>query len=216
MKLTEIYIVRHGESIANLERRAAGFTDTPLSELGIRQANVTAEALSDIHFDAIYSSDLSRAYDTALPHAEMRGMSVEKREKLREVFLGEWEYMQVDDIVARYGAEAYHGGWRAHFGTYVIPGGESAINGGKRVYDEIEKICKEREGNRILIVSHGAAIRSFCLRVMGADPEKYSETLPYPSNASYTRLIYDGEKFEIAEFSIDDYLSEVGKTVVNW
>ena len=216
MATTEIYIVRHGESIANLQHRAAGHTDTPLSELGIKQAEVTAEALADIHFDRIYSSDLSRAYDTAIPHAKKRGLTVEKRVGLREIFLGEWEYLSVDEIVEKYGEEAYYGGWRENFGTYVIPGGEGAVKCGKRIYAEIEKICTEHEGERILIVCHGAAIRTFCLEVMGVSPEKYAETLPYPSNASYTKVFYDGERFKILEFSVDGYLEEVGKTVVNW
>lgn len=214
MKLTEIYIVRHGESIANLERRAAGFTDTPLSELGIRQANVTAEALKDVHFDAIYSSDLSRAYNTALPHAKIRGMDVEKRENLREMFHGEWEYLSHDEISERYGKDAVSGGWHANFGTYIIPGSEGAVKVGERIYNEIENICKDREGQRILIVCHGVATRAFCLRVMGVAPEKYAETLPYPSNASYTRLSYDGEQFKLLDFSVDEHLKEVGITKV--
>lgn len=216
MKTTEIYIIRHGESIANLEHRAAGFTDTPLSELGRKQAEVTADALSGIEFDKIFSSDLSRAYETALPHAEKRGMTVEKREKLREVFLGEWEYLSVDEIVSGYGSEAYYDGWRENFGIYIPPKGEGAVACGKRIYAEIERICKENEGKRILIVSHGAAIRTFCLSVMQTPPEKYAETLPYPSNASFTRFSYDGEGFKMLEFSNDDHLAAVGKTKVNW
>ncbi len=216
MKTTEIYIIRHGESIANLEHRVAGHTDTPLSELGIRQAEAAADALADIPFDAIYSSDLSRAYDTALPHAKRRGLTVEKRVGLREIHLGEWEYLSVDEVVGRYGKEAYYDGWRENFGTYIIPGGEGAVKCGKRIYGEIESICKEHPGERILITCHGAAIRTFCLEIMGVAPEKYAETLSYPSNASFTRVSYNGEKFEILEFSNDDYLSEVGKTVVNW
>lgn len=216
MALTTIYIIRHGESVANLEHRVCGHTDTPLSELGIKQADVTAEALADVHFDRIYSSDLSRAYDTALPHAKKRGLSVEKREGLREIFLGEWEYLSVDEIVEKYGKEAYYDGWRGNFGTYVTPGGEGAVKCGKRIYAEIEKICREREDGQILIVCHGAAIRTFCLEVMGTSPEKYAETLPYPSNASYTKVSYDGDCFKILEFSVDGYLEEVGKTVVNW
>ena len=216
MDTTEIFIIRHGESVANLEHRAAGYTDTPLSQLGLKQAEATAEALAHIHFDGIYSSDLSRAYKTALPHAEKRGMTVTQREGLREVYLGEWEYLSVDEIVSRYGADSYYDGWRNNFGTYIVPGGEGAVKCGKRIYKEIEGICKEREGERILVVSHGAAIRTFCLEVMGVAPEMYAETLPYPSNASFTRVSYDGHGFKILEFSNDDHLASVGQTKVNW
>ena len=215
MAITEIYVIRHGESIANLEHRACGHFDTPLSELGIKQAEVTANALRDIKFDKIYSSDLSRAYDTALPNARMRGMEVERRPLLREIFLGEWEYMQVDDIVAHYGSEAYHGGWRDNFGLYVIPGGEGAVACGQRITEEVKRLCP-KEGGRILIVSHGAAIRTLCLNALGTPPEQYAKRLPYPSNASYTRLSFDGERLELLEYSQESHLEKIGITKVNW
>ena len=214
--ITEIYLIRHGESEANLSHRACGFTDSPLTDLGRLQAKITAEALADLEVDAIFSSDLSRAYETAIAHAELRGTSVIKSEALREIHLGEWEYMQVDDIVAKYGRESYHGGWRENFGTYIIPGSEGAVNCGKRIFGEIKRICDSADYRRIFIVSHGAAIRSFYSLVLGLAPEEMGKAIQYPSNASYSVVTYDGESFTAKEYSVDSHMEKIGITKVNW
>ena len=73
---TEIVIIRHGESLANKERIMIGQSDYDLSDRGREQAAATAEFLKNEHFDAIYSSDLCRAYNTALPNAKLRGLEI--------------------------------------------------------------------------------------------------------------------------------------------
>ena len=88
-KETKIIIIRHGESLANAKRIYLGHTDWDLSEKGKEQARQVAEYLSDEKIDVIYSSDLIRAYNTALPHAQRRGMKIIKSRGLREVYLGE-------------------------------------------------------------------------------------------------------------------------------
>ena len=213
---TEIYLVRHGESLANLEHKLAGVRDVPLSGLGALQAQATAEALSGVRFDAVYSSDLSRAYNTALPHAQRRGLDVVVVGELREMNLGEWEGMTVPDIIDLYGAESYKGGWQDSFGTFRAPGGESTQECAERVYSAIKKIACENPGARILIVSHGAALRTFWARISGIAPRDIAHSLPYQSNASYSRADFDGEKFTPAEFSVDRHLASVGITKVDW
>ena len=214
--MTTVIFVRHGQSTANLERIFAGHTDAPLTELGHKQAENTAKFLQNYPICAIYSSDLSRAYDTANEHAKLRGMSVQKSQQLRELFLGEWENMQVDDIIANYGRESYYDGWRDNFGTYIIPGSEGAAKCADRIYGEIERICKSGEYERILIVSHGAAIRSFYAKVLGLHPTKIGKALPYPSNASYSVVTYNGKAFEAKEYSVDSHMEKIGITKVNW
>ena len=72
MKETTLILVRHGQSIGNATRVYLGHTNLGLTERGKMQAQLTAERLRDEKIDAIYSSDLKRAHDTAMPHAEMR------------------------------------------------------------------------------------------------------------------------------------------------
>ena len=73
---TKIYLVRHGQSEGNLHDQFIGHTDIALTELGRRQAEMAAVYLESIHLDAIYSSDLQRAYDTACATAKRKGLPV--------------------------------------------------------------------------------------------------------------------------------------------
>ena len=141
MKKTTIYLVRHGQSIGNLNRLYLGHTNLDLSELGYKQAEMTAECLSDVNFAQIYSSDLLRAYNTAIPHAKRRNIEIISSENLRELFLGNWEGKNVDDLI-RDEKELFVDGWHHNFGTFTIPNGENVLAGGKRFASEVEKIAK--------------------------------------------------------------------------
>ena len=95
---TTIYLVRHGQSMGNLRDQFMGHTDTPLTELGFRQAELAAEYMQSIHLDAIYSSDLQRAYNTALATAKRKNMPVTKTENMREIFGGKWETVEFPQL----------------------------------------------------------------------------------------------------------------------
>ena len=97
--MTRIYLIRHGESIGNAKRMYLGHTNLGLSELGHRQAEITAEFLKNVDFSVIYSSDLQRALETAAPHAKIRGMELILRRDLREINVGEWEGAYVDELM---------------------------------------------------------------------------------------------------------------------
>jgi len=216
MEKTTFYLVRHGESLGNAKHVLLGWTDLDLSELGYAQARSTAAAMADIHFDAIYSSSLLRAYNTAVPHAELRAMTVEGRDELREIFLGEWENMSVESVIEKYGEDMYFRQWRDNFGTFTCPGGESVQGACDRFFAEVERIAVCHPGGTVLIAAHGAVIRSFYGRASGIAPEKLGEELPFPSNASYSIVEYSDGKFSPVSFSCDSHLSEIGITKVNW
>ena len=210
---TLIYLVRHGESIGNRLRKCLGHTDLGLTDLGLLQAEKTADALSSIGFDAIYSSDLSRAMQTAEPHARMRGLSVIPDDGLREIYLGDWEDMFLSDIIERYG-ELYTVTWREHFGEFVSPAGESVMELADRLYKSILSIARLNEGKTVLIATHAAAIRAFWSVISGIPAEEMSARLPFPSNASYSILEFDGESGEFypRDYSVDGHLSDVFTT----
>jgi broad specificity phosphatase PhoE len=112
---TVILLVRHGESLGNANREFLGHTDKDLSELGYRQAEITASYLSWLKIDSVYSSDLLRAHNTAKPHAELRGIDVYDSRNLREIYAGIWEGKKMKDIIAEY-ADFYYNVWRENFG----------------------------------------------------------------------------------------------------
>lgn len=208
---TKIYFIRHGQSYGNQQRIFLGHTDRDLTDMGKLQAEKTAERLADVEFSAIYSSDLSRAYNTAVPHARMRGMEIIKDKRLRELYCGEWENLSVDEIIARYG-ELYTYSWAHEFGTFRLPGGESVQEGAERMYKMAVEMARAHEGTNILCTTHAAVIRALFSKVMGIEPKKVAEELPYPSNASYSILEYDGEMLSVLSFSEDDHLGDLFTT----
>lgn len=205
---TRIYFIRHGQSYGNLHRLFLGHTDADLTDLGRTQAERTAQRLADVDFAAIYSSDLMRASNTALPNALMRDMPVIPDKRLRELYCGRWEGMTVEQIIEQYG-DMYTHSWAKEFGTFVMPEGEGVQQGADRMYEATLEFARAHEGGNILCASHAAVIRALFARVMGIEPIDVAERLPYPSNASYSILEYDGECLSVASFSEDEHLAEL-------
>ena len=137
---TKVVIIRHGQSIANAQGICLGHTDWDLTDLGREQARIAAEYLKNEKIDAIYSSDLIRAYNTALPHAEMRGMEIVTSKQLREIYLGAWECKSHEEMHRLY-PEEFTKGWRQNFGTCQVPGGEHVQEAGARLYKEVCRIA---------------------------------------------------------------------------
>src|SRR6266700_5065815 len=98
---TRLYLVRHGETMANREYRYIGTRDDALSTPGQTQAIQLAEALSGLPVVAVYSSPLQRTYDTALPIAARHSLEVQRVDDLRECDFGTWEGLTPAEIIAR-------------------------------------------------------------------------------------------------------------------
>lgn len=211
---TVIFLVRHGQSIGNAKREFLGHTNKDLSSLGYIQAERTANFLAEEQIDAVYSSDLKRAYNTALPHAKKIGLEVITRESLRELYAGAWEGMFVEDIIAEYPDE-FLNNWRANFGLTTIPGGENVQDGAQRFYNEVLKIAEKEEGKRILIAAHAAVIRGFWGKITATPPEALAGAFDYPTNASVSVLYFDGEKLIPGEYSHDAHLSDIEEKISN-
>lgn len=203
MMKTKIIIQRHGQSEGNANHLYLGHTDMPLTEKGREQARLAAEFLKDEKIDVIYSSDLSRAYQTAIPHAALRGLEIHKSKQLREVFAGDWEGLPESEIIEKYGADML-----AHrtYRDFVYPGGESISDLSKRLYDEIMKIAEENEGKTILIVSHSAAIRSFWYRFCGYTTENTVDSVGFMVNTSHSIFYYEDGKFIPGEYGLAPHL----------
>ena len=212
MKECKIFLVRHGQSLGNLNRVYLGHTNYDLSDLGREQAEITAEYLKNEPIEAVYSSDLLRAHNTAIPHARIRGLEVIDSVNLREIFLGEWENQPIDELVEKQ-YDAFVIGWKQNFGTFTVPGGEKVLDAGKRFYSEVEKIAKENEGRVILIAAHAAVIRVFWCLINKVEPCNMAAAFPFPTNASYSTLTYKNGEFFPIEFSCDSQFSDKPATL---
>jgi 2,3-bisphosphoglycerate-dependent phosphoglycerate mutase len=156
---TTLHVVRHGETDWNRERRVQGHTDVPLNEEGRRQALALAEELSATHLDAVYSSDLLRASETARLLLGKRATPLVEDPDLRERHFGTWEGLTDEAIRARY-PQAVIGSW----------GDAETVDAmDSRVIGAIERIARSHDEGTVLVVTHGGPIRAL-YRHAGIDP----------------------------------------------
>jgi glutamate-1-semialdehyde 2,1-aminomutase len=155
--MTEIIIIRHGETEWNQTGRFQGHSDVPLSETGRAQAEALGRNLALDHVDAIYASDLIRAMETAAPLAARFGLTVTPDPLLRELNFGAWEGRSFNDVNAENPdamKQFYNDPECAD-----IPNSEPFPDFQKRVAGRVREIAAEQRGKRVVIVSHGASIR---------------------------------------------------------
>ena len=189
-KTTHILMIRHGESLANAQGFFAGQTDIPLTELGRRQAERTAEYLRERGIDRIYSSDLMRSMQTAEPTARMHGLSVISEPGLREIFAGKWEHMAYTEVERQY--PTTRGVWVSHIGLAHPDGGESVAEVAERICGTVERLARENEGRCIALFTHALPIRSMGCIWQGI-PISEMERLPWCTNAAVTEAEYGAD-----------------------
>ena len=126
--------MRHGETDWNLDRRLQGHADRPLNDTGREQARGLAAELAEEELEAVYSSDLSRAQETARIVAGARGLDVTELPELRERHFGSWEGLTDDEIHERFPQEVADG---------VLGDGESRDELDRRVLDALSRIADD-------------------------------------------------------------------------
>lgn len=174
--MTEIWLVRHGQTDWNLTRRFQGQTDIPLNETGLQQAQNLAEKLQEETFDAVFSSDLLRASRTAECIAKGRHLAVKKDIRLREICQGEWEGMNLDEVIAKYKVDPTVEG-RDPVNARA-PGGESVAEVAARMSEAVDEISKQYPQGKILVVSHGVAVAAMYCAANQIPMEKHHEYIP--------------------------------------
>ena len=179
--MSVIYIVRHGQSLGNLKGGFAGRTDYPLSELGHKQARMTADYLREKRIDVVLSSTLTRAKQTAEPIAAYRSLPVLPRPEFMEINFGHWEGQPLDQVEKEYnGAESE---WKTAMYNTVCPNGESTVECYARAVAALQKAAKEFDGKDICIVTHGALIKCLHCHLLGLPIERLQDVM-WADNAS--------------------------------
>ncbi len=164
---TTLLLLRHGETTWNLSGRWQGqAVDTPLTDLGREQARIVARRLRSYPISAIYSSDLVRAFETAQIVGRLLGLEPVPEPRLRESDIGAWMGLTWEEITARFPDEvaAMFAGQDVRRG-----GGESFAELHARLAAAVENIAARHRGETVLLVSHGAALRSLAAHALGAD-----------------------------------------------
>lgn len=204
----EIYFVRHGQTIWNVEKRFQGLSDSPLTELGITQAKLLGEKLKDIKFDKFYSTSLKRAYDTANYIKGNRKQKVEIFDDFVEISMGDMEGIKQEDFKKLYPEQVKNFFFNQLEYDPSSFGGESFLEVRERVIRGLNKFIElNKNYERVLVVSHGATLKTLLHYISGKDISTLSDEA-IPKNTSYTIVKYENGKFEIIDFSNVSHLEE--------
>ena len=190
-----LYLVRHGETDWNLARRIQGSTDIPLNDTGREQARATGRLLSGRRWDAVLSSPLSRAFETAsIIAAELDLATPETVADLVERHYGEAEGLEETELDRRFP------------GDTPVPGRESRSALLERVLPALMRIAEEHPDQSVLVVSHGGVIRSV---VNAVDPAGSHGRIP---NGSVHSFRHENGTLELIAFNdpIEDESLELG------
>jgi 2,3-bisphosphoglycerate-dependent phosphoglycerate mutase len=197
MRQSIIYLVRHGQTEWNAERRLQGRIDVPLNETGLAQAEMVAGEFAGHQLDAIYSSPLVRAMHTARIINTPHGHEIQTHEALTEASYGPLEGIKIDD---------YHRQCSEHIAYFfqmslqervhfkIAPEAESYFEVYERVYPVLQQLSNKHQGQKILVVTHGGLMRAVFSMMAGVDVREIKI-----ENGGYMVLAGDGAAISIQE-----------------
>ncbi len=188
--MTTVYLIRHAQCDGNLYRQYDGWYNTPLTPFGRQQAAALAKRFETIHLDAVYSSDQTRAMETACAVAGPKGMAVQPHRGLRETNLGIWDHMDWGDIRALWPGQTEVYAKQMHI--WKALGAERLRDVGCRVVDALWEIARANDGKTVAVVSHGDVIQMAVGLLRGKTLEQLGHTGNYSTNTAVTRLEFDG------------------------
>lgn len=206
-KRTFIVLVRHGECSANVEERFRGRADFPLNELGLKQAEEIAAALSALRPTALYSSPLKRALQTLEPASRLLGLPVRVEEGLNNVALGPWEGRRKSEIAAEQ-PELWRR-WITDPENLSFPGMESLDAVGKRARAVVDRLVALHAGGTVALCTHRTVLKPLvpnCLDMRRPWFWKF-----HFDNASISVLIHDDKGYSLFSLNRTDHLGTLNR-----
>ena len=182
----EFWLVRHGQTDWNIQRRYQGHKDIPLNAAGREQARDLAAGLNGASFAAVYSSDLSRAMETAAILTENHPMTIITDLRLREIAMGDWEGRTLAEVSSEQpGSDGRLAYTEVHSRA---PGGESLAEVAARVRAFADEIAAKHPGQVVLIVSHGLSLAALRCLAVGLPLAEARDIVP--ENCSVARVYW--------------------------
>ena len=163
--MTKLYLIRHGQSEWNILSKVQGQKDANLTNIGREQARKLGKRLIDENIDIIFSSDLSRALETAEIISSMINKPVVESKEIQEINFGPWEGLTLAEIQKKYKEEYLI--WMKKPDKFKLEGAETLDNLKNRVMKYVEKVLIENKDKNIAIVSHNATLKIFILNLLG-------------------------------------------------
>jgi len=205
-----LYFIRHGKTDWNEQQKLQGQQDIPLNALGRRQAQAVAERLQREAFDVLYTSDLSRAYETASAINVHHGLTIVKDPRLRERSFGCFEGFTVEQSRRRY--PDLRAAYERDKLNFRIPGGESRLEFIFRVGDFFEALRRQHSDQTVVVVAHGGVMGSIVSHVisrkLGFDPPRFVPLFSV-ENCSISQLRYHGEQWLLQSLNQTDHLAHL-------
>lgn len=190
--MTQVYLVRHGQTAWNAELIFRGRRDIQLNEWGHREASAIAGALRDKNLDAIYASPLTRAVETARPIAALLHREIEPVQGLTDINYGDWEGVPYHEIKTRYPDLLET--WEQEPDLVRFPRGETLEEVRERSYGALRELAEKHTNDSILIVSHRVVNKILLCAVLGL------------SNAHFWNIKQDTGCVNVLEYSSQQFV----------
>ena len=202
--MTQLILIRHGETVWNRERRMQGHSDSPLSAKGEKQARRVAQRMKEIEFTALYSSDSGRARDTARRIADATGHQLIVEPRLRERHFGVFEGLTGPEMQKQH--PAAFALFKNRDPDYVVPGGESAAAFRDRALACLAEIAGRHANELVVVVTHGLVCDVAYRASYGIDlmaPRDFELV-----NAGLNRFRYDGTRWRCEVWGDAEHLED--------
>jgi 2,3-bisphosphoglycerate-dependent phosphoglycerate mutase len=203
--MTDLILIRHGETDWNRAQRFQGQIDVPLNPRGLAQAHRLAQRLARERVDAMYASDLIRTRQTAQPSSDRLELSATPNPALREQGFGILEGMSAAEIIERHPHE--WAGWTRFDPDYAPPGGESTRAFHARVLAEILALAERHQRETLALVTHGGVL-DMLWRTAHDKPLSGPRQCPIP-NAGVNRVRVRGGRLEVLEWGDDAHVADL-------
>lgn len=191
-KMGKIYITRHGETQWNTVRRMQGQNNSPLTELGEKQALWLAKKLESNSIDVIYSSSLNRALKTAYIIKGNREIPINPTNDLREIYLGCWQGRLTEEVETEY-PHQHHCFWKDPE-NYVPVDGETFTEVTDRVSSFFEEVLRNHPREDVLIVAHAVVLKALLNHINNKGSLKTFWDGPHLKPTCLTILNYEAGK----------------------
>lgn len=201
-----LIVVRHGETLYNIQKRITGQLDVPLSLLGERQAELVSSYLAKETLDLVVASDLQRTRATAQAIARTHDLSIHEDADLREIAMGEWEGYTNEEITERFAASQVL--WRTNPAVYTIPGGgETITQVNTRITHALARWQTQYPDATVVWVTHGGFIGLLVCHMLGLDISRRWQFRH--DNASITEFWLQPERVILVRLNETAYLADM-------
>lgn len=205
--MTELILIRHGETDWNRELRFQGQVDVPLNAVGHEQALRVAKRLAGSTVHHLYCSDLQRTRQTAGPAATQLALPCIADAGLREQNFGALDGMRVDDIKAQH-AEAWNQ-WTRFDADYAFTGGESTRQFHARVMQAVRRIAAAHTGQTLVVVTHGGVLDMVFRSAQGLSLDGPRQTQIPNGGLNRVRMQAGSDAIEILEWADTLHLADM-------